>query len=545
MTPTGSGAEHFDVVIIGAGLSGVGAACQLTRRLPGRTFTVLESRPRLGGTWDLFRYPGIRSDSDMFTLGYRFEPWTAPKAIADGESILDYIATTAAKYGVTDHIRFNRRVVAAQWSTPDARWTVTVVDTVAGSTATVTCDFLYGCTGYYDYDAGYTPDLPGLGDFTGAIVHPQQWPRDLDYRGKQVVVVGSGATAVTIVPAMARTAAHVTMLQRSPTHILPLPATDPVADWARAHLPARLAYGMVRWKNVFWSQASFQLSRRKPDWVRRFIRDEQRKILPADFAYDPHLTPTYAPWDQRLCLAADGDFFRALADGSADIVTDTIDTFTSTGVRLASGAEVPADIVILATGLTLLPIGGIDLVVDGHAVVLPDEVSYKGAMLSGVPNFVFTVGYTNASWTLKADLVADYFCRLLPYMDRHGYAIVRPVAPPDGGGAPILDLNAGYITRSLDQLPRQGARRPWKLHQNYPLDLVMLRYGRLNDQGVRFERQRRTKSGSRRSMMSSDSRSPRSSPAGSESPSSHSSMLSDRPASARASASDSAHEARA
>jgi len=441
----------------------------------------------------------------MFTYSYAFEPWTHRGAIAEGDAILNYIKDTAAKYHVTDHIRYDRRVVSADWSTPDARWTLTVSHTDTAETSAITCDFLYGCTGFYDYDQGYTPDLSGLDQFDGTVVHPQQWPQDLDYAGKRVVVVGSGATAVTIVPAMAQAAAHVTMLQRSPTHILPLPATDPVADWAREHLPDRLAYAVVRSKYLFWAHTSFQLSRRKPDWVRKFIRDEQRKILPFDFAYDPHLTPTYNPWDQRLCLAAGGDFFHALADGSADIVTDTIETFTADGVRLSSGAEVSADIIVLATGLNLLPMGGIDLVVDGRPVVLPDEVAYKGAMLSGVPNFVYTVGYTNASWTLKADLIANYFCRLLPYMDRHGYTVVRPVAPAEGSAGAILDLNSGYITRSIDKLPKQGARRPWKLHQNYPLDLVMLRYGRLNDQGVRFERQRRTQSGSRPSMVSSAS----------------------------------------
>ena len=500
--------DHFDVVIIGAGLSGVGAACHLTRRLPDLDYVVLESRSRLGGTWDLFRYPGIRSDSDMFTLGYAFEPWTASAAIADGDTILTYIQDTAAKYGVLDRIRYDTRVVSADWSSEDVRWTVTTHDPVTGERGAVTADFVYGCTGYYRYDQGYVPELPGIGEFAGTVVHPQQWPADLDYSGKRVVVVGSGATAVTIVPAMAAAAGHVTMLQRSPTHILPLPAQDVIADKARAHLPPKVAYTAIRWKNIFWSQLSFQMSRRRPDWVRQFIRTEQEKILPTGYSYDPHLTPTYDPWDQRLCLAADGDFFRALAGGGADIVTDTIETFTPAGIRLASGEELAADIVVLATGLEMLPIGGIDLSVDGAQIDLPAEVSYKGAMLSGVPNFVFTVGYTNASWTLKADLVADYTCRLLPFMKRRGYTAFWPVAPEDGGVAPIIDLNAGYVTRALDKLPRQGSRWPWKLRQNYPFDLVTLRYGKLQDEGVRFTSarrtgQRRTKSGSRRSMMSS------------------------------------------
>lgn len=493
--------EHVDVVIVGAGLSGVGAACHLTRRLPDKSFVVLESRETMGGTWDLFRYPGIRSDSDMFTLGYAFEPWTAPKAIADGDTILTYIRETAAKYGVTDKIRYQRRVVGLDWSGADRRWTVTIRHCDTGDTSAMTAGFVYGCTGYYDYDQGYTPDLPGLDTFGGEIVHPQQWPTDLNFAGRRVVVLGSGATAVTIVPAMAETAAHVTMLQRSPTHILPQPATDPIADWARHRLPAHLAYRVVRAKNVFFQQLSFQLSRRRPAAVRRFIRDEQAKILPADYPYDPNLTPTYEPWDQRLCLAANGDLFHALADGRADIVTDTVASFTPTGIRLASGRELPADIVVLATGLRLLPVGGMSIAVDGHEIHQADEVTYRGAMLSGVPNLIFTVGYTNASWTLKADLVADYFCRLMRFMDRHDYDAVVPQAPPDGPGDPIIDLQAGYVLRALDRLPRQGKQWPWRLRQNYPLDLVTMRYGPLRDRGVAFLQ--RTKSGSRSSSSSS------------------------------------------
>lgn len=506
--------DHHDVVVIGAGLSGIGAACQLVRRLPDRDVVVLEARSRSGGTWDLFRYPGVRSDSDMFTLGYGFEPWRDPASIADGQTILRYIRDTAAKYGVDRLIRYDSRVVRVEWSGADARWTLTVEHANAGELthSQVTCDFLYGCTGYYDYSSGYVPEIDGTRDFAGVIVHPQHWPKDLDYSGKKVVIIGSGATAVTLVPAMAQEAAHVTMLQRSPTHILPLPGTDAVAAAALRHLPSGLASGLLRWRNVAVSQWLFLASRRWPHRVREYIRQEQAKILPADFPYDPNLQPTYDPWDQRLCLAADGDFFHALADGTADIVTDTIDTFTAEGIRLASGRELATDVVVMATGLRLLPIGGIEIIVDGRAIRMSDEVTYKGAMLSGVPNFVFTVGYTNASWTLKADLVADYTCRLLRYMSRHRYTTVTPVAPDDGGAAPIIDLQAGYVTRSLDSLPRQGARPPWRLRQNYPLDLVMFRFGRLRDEGVRFGRQPRTKSGSPTSRKSSASRSPRSSP---------------------------------
>ncbi len=516
--------EHHDIIVIGAGLSGIGAACHLARRLPDADVLLLEMRGQSGGTWDLFRYPGVRSDSDMFTLGYAFAPWTAPKAIAAGDTILQYIRDTARTYGIDDRIRYHRRVVRVEWSAPDVRWTVHVDHTDTGERSTLTCDFLYGCTGYYDYTGGFAPEFPGMADFAGTVVHPQQWPADLDYAGKRVAVVGSGATAVTLVPALATQAAHVTMVQRSPTHILPLPSRDPVADAARRFLPPQAAAGLLRWKNLLVSQALFAASRRWPDRVRRMIRAEQAKILPADFRYDPDLDPDYDPWDQRLCLAADGDFFHALADGHADIVTDTVDTFTEHGLRLASGREVEVDVVVLATGLRLLPIGGIDIVVAGRPIRLRDEVTYKGAMLSDVPNFVFTVGYTNASWTLKADLVADYTCRLLRYMRRKGYTTVTPLAPPDGGAAPIIDLQSGYVLRSLDLLPQQGSRRPWRLRQNYPLDLVTLRYAPLRDEGVRFGRQGRTNSESGRSARSSASRSPRSSPRNS----------SDTPASARA-----------
>ncbi|MEI2717026.1 MAG: NAD(P)/FAD-dependent oxidoreductase [Candidatus Nanopelagicales bacterium] len=483
------GSEHVDIIVVGAGLSGIGAACHLARRMPSRSVAILEARDRMGGTWDLFRYPGVRSDSDMYTLGYAFEPWTHADSIASGSVILEYIAETARKYGVDRRIRYRSKVVAARWSTAQSLWTVEIEDPDTGHRSTMTCRFLYGCTGYYRYDHGYTPDIPGLGDFAGAVVHPQHWPTDLDVTGRRVVVVGSGATAVTLVPALAAKAGHVTMLQRSPTHILPMPAKDPIADRLRAGLPQPVAYGMVRWKNILWSQLSFQLSQRRPEGVRRFIRDQQRPLLPHGFDFDTHLNPDYRPWDQRLCLAADGDLFAAIREGRADIVTDTITRVRDTGIELSSGRTLAADIVVLATGLTLLPMGGIRLHVDEARVDLPERVAYKGAMLSGVPNFVFTVGYTNASWTLKADLVADYFCRLVRHMERNGYVMALPVAPPaDEPRSPIMELKAGYIRRSEGDLPSQGSRRPWRLRQNYPFDLVTLRYGRIQDEGLRLYR---------------------------------------------------------
>ncbi|MEU7935466.1 flavin-containing monooxygenase [Micromonospora echinofusca] len=488
--------DHVDVLIVGAGLSGVGAACHLRRRCPDKTYAVLESRDAIGGTWDLFRYPGVRSDSDMFTLGYSFKPWTDPKAIADGDAIRDYVRRTADEYGVTDHIRFRHRVLRADWDSASARWTVHAHRDDTGETVVLTCSFLFTCAGYYRYDAGYTPALPAAERFAGRIVHPQHWPDDLDHTGKRVVVIGSGATAVTLVPAMAERAAHVTMLQRSPTYVLALPSRDVLADALRRWLPAKVAYPVVRWKNVLLSTANFQLSRRAPAVVRRLLLRAARGRLPAGYDVDRHFSPRYDPWDQRLCVVPDGDLFAALARGRASVVTDTIETFTEAGVRLASGEELAADVVVTATGLNLLALGGMTLSVDGARVDLPGTVAYKGMMLSGVPNFAMTIGYTNASWTLKADLVATYVCRLLRHLDRTGQQVVTPLPPPDGEREPIIDLTAGYVLRSVDVLPKQGTRAPWRLHQNYPRDVLLMRHGRLTDPGVRFSRagtpQRRT-----------------------------------------------------
>lgn len=479
--------DHVDVLIVGAGLSGIGAACQLRRRCAEKTYAVLEARGAIGGTWDLFRYPGIRSDSDMFTLGYSFRPWTDPKALADGPSIRDYVQDTAREYGVTEHIRFHHRVVRADWDSRTARWTVHARrDT--GEEVVLTCSFLHTCAGYYRYDRGYTPDLPGAARFTGRIVHPQHWPADLDHTGRRVVVIGSGATAVTLVPAMAERAAHVTMLQRSPTYILALPARDVVAAALRRVLPKRVGYSLIRWKNILLLTVNFQLSRRAPNLVRRLLRLAMRGRLPAGYDLDRHFSPRYDPWDQRLCVVPDGDLFTAITAGRASVVTDTIDTFTETGVRLGSGEELAADVVVTATGLDLLAFGDARLSVDGEPVDLADTVTYKGMMLSGVPNFAMTIGYTNASWTLRADLVANYVCRLLAHLDSTGQQVVTPLAPTDDERLPLLDLTAGYVQRGLAALPKQGVRAPWRLPQNYPRDLLLMRYGRLADGGVRFSR---------------------------------------------------------
>ncbi|PSK62406.1 FAD-containing monooxygenase EthA [Micromonospora sp. MH33] len=480
--------DHVDVLIVGAGLSGVGAAVHLQRECPGKTYAVLEARAAVGGTWDLFRYPGIRSDSDMFTLGYSFKPWTNPKAIADGDAIRAYVRETAREYGVQEHIRFRHRVLRAEWDSATARWTVHAHRDDTGEDTVLTCGFLFTNSGYYRYDEGYTPGFPGIERYAGRLVHPQHWPEDLDYAGKRVVVIGSGATAVTLVPAMAERAGHVTMLQRSPTYVISLPSRDPLADAARRWLPAKAAYAVTRWKNVALGVANFQLSRRAPNLVKRFLRRAARGSLPVGYDVDRHFSPRYNPWDQRLCVVPDGDLFAALRAGKAAVVTDTIDTFTERGIRLSSGEELPADIVVTATGLNLLALGGMTLAVDGAEVDLASTVAYKGMMLSGVPNFAMTIGYTNASWTLKADLVATYVCRLLRHLDDTGQQIVTPLAPDTTDLAPIIDLQSGYVLRAVDRLPKQGPAAPWRLHQNYPRDVLLMRHGRLTDEGVRFSR---------------------------------------------------------
>ncbi|MBK1782998.1 flavin-containing monooxygenase [Prauserella cavernicola] len=481
--------DHVDVLIVGAGLSGIGAACHLRERSPGSTFAILESRDAIGGTWDLFRYPGIRSDSDMFTLGYSFRPWTDSTAIADGPSIRSYVRDTAAEYGIEEHIRFGHEVVSAEWSSERAQWTVEARRTDTGETVHLTCGFLFTCSGYYRYDEGYTPELPGAADFAGPIVHPQHWPEDLDYAGKRVVVIGSGATAVTLVPAMAPEAEHVTMLQRSPSYVLAMPRHDPLARLLRRVLSPRRAYPVVRWKNTLVMTALFKLSRARPGLVKKFLRKEVQRRLPEGFDVDRHFRPRYDPWDQRMCFVPDGDLFRVLREGRASIVTDTIEAITEHGIRLTSGEELPADVIVTATGLNLLPAGGIRLTVDGEHVELADTVAYKGMMLSGVPNFALTIGYTNASWTLKADLVAQYVCRVLAHMREHDYDRCVPVAPAgDQPLEPLIDLKAGYVLRGVDSLPRQGPSAPWRLHQNYARDVLLLRRGRVDDEGVRFSR---------------------------------------------------------
>ncbi|MGO9195538.1 MAG: flavin-containing monooxygenase [Acidimicrobiales bacterium] len=479
--------EHLDVLIIGAGLSGVGAACHLKASCPGKSLAILEAREVSGGTWDLFRYPGIRSDSDMFTLGYAFKPWKEAKAIADGPSILNYIRDTAKEHGVDRLIRYQHRVVGAEWSSADSLWTLEVERTDTGETEHLTCGFLYTNTGYYRYDEGYTPEFEGTERFTGTIVHPQEWPEDLDYSGKRVVVIGSGATAVTLVPALARDAAHVTMLQRSPTYIVSIPERDAIADVVRRYLPSRLAYSVVRWKNVLLGILMFQVSRHAPGFMKGLIRKGLERQLPPGYDIDTHFKPSYQPWDQRLCLVPDGDLFRAISDGDVSVVTDHIDSFTERGLLLESGNEIEADVIVTATGLNMIALGGITMKVDGQEMDLAKTVGYKGIMFSGLPNLAATMGYTNASWTLKADLAAEYVCRLLNYMDRYGYRVCTPLPPdPSLPTEPFLDLTSGYVLRSVDALPKQGSKAPWRLHQNYARDLLMLKRGALEDEGMEF-----------------------------------------------------------
>ena len=477
--------EHFDVLIVGAGLSGIGAGYHLQTQSPDRSYVILEGREAIGGTWDLFRYPGIRSDSDMYTLGYSFKPWTEAKAIADGPSILKYVRETARDYGIDKHIRYGHQVKAASWSSEDARWTVEAVQ--GGKMVRITANFLFLCGGYYSYEGGYTPDFPGVDKFKGKLVHPQKWPEDLDYAGKQVVVIGSGATAVTLVPAMAKTAAHVSMLQRSPTYVVSRPAEDAMANKLRKWLPAKLAYSIIRWRNVLFGMWFFRLARTKPAQVKQNIIDMVRAQLGPDYDVGKHFTPNYNPWDQRLCLVPDADLFEAIKAKTASVVTDRIETFTPTGIKLKSGEELKADIVVSATGLRLEVLNGIKFTVDGRAIDASQTLGYKGMMYDGVPNLASSFGYTNASWTLKCDLTCEYVCRVLNHMSRTGTRQATPRNDdPTIGQEPWLDFSSGYVQRAMEKFPKQGSRAPWKLHQNYARDLMSLRYAKIEDGVLEF-----------------------------------------------------------
>ncbi|BDN85265.1 FAD-containing monooxygenase EthA [Mycobacterium pseudoshottsii] len=473
-------------MIVGAGISGVSAAWHLQDRCPTKSYAILEKRAAMGGTWDLFRYPGIRSDSDMHTLGFRFRPWTERQAIADGKPILEYVKGTAAMYGIDKHIRLNQKVISADWSNAQNRWTLQIESN--GAMSAVTCSFLFLCSGYYNYDQGYTPNFAGAQDFAGSIIHPQHWPEDLDYDGKNVVVIGSGASAVTLVPALANSGAkHVTMLQRSPTYIVSQPERDSIAERLNRWLPENMAYAMVRWKNVLRQAAVYGACRKWPRRMRKNFMGLAQRQLPEGYDVRKHFGPHYNPWDQRLCLVPNGDLFRAIRHGQVDVVTDTIDRFTPTGIRLNSGQQLPADIIVTATGLNLQLFGGAAVTVDGESVDLTKAMAYKGMMLSGLPNMAYTVGYTNASWTLKADLVSEFVCRLLNSMDANDYESVVVERPDsDVQECPFMEFTPGYVLRVIDELPKQGSRKPWRLNQNYLRDIHLIRRGKIDDEGLRF-----------------------------------------------------------
>lgn len=478
--------EHFDVLIVGAGISGIGAACHLTKKSPNHSFAILEGRENLGGTWDLFRYPGIRSDSDMYTLGYSFKPWTEKNAIADGDKILDYLNETVDENGFRDKIRFRHKVLRSNWSAADNRWHV---EAVLGEDEKVTfsCNYLFMCSGYYNYDQGYMPDFEGVEAFKGPIIHPQKWDQGLAYSGKKVIVIGSGATAVTLVPSMAKDAAHVTMLQRSPTYVVSRPAADKIALFLKKWLSAKIAYKLVRTKNVLMTIFMYNLARKKPEGFKAKLLEMVREEMGPDYDVDTHFTPSYKPWDQRLCLVPDADLFDCIKNGSASVVTNHIERFTEKGILLKSGETLEADIIVPATGLRLQSLGGMELAVNDKTVDISKTTNYKGMSLSNVPNFAWTVGYTNASWTLKADLTADYVCRLLNHMEKNGYQNCTPVLRGDEAGeAPLLDFTSGYIQRSIADLPKQGAVPPWKNHQNYIADLMHLKFEKVDDGIMNF-----------------------------------------------------------
>ena len=486
--------QHFDVIVVGAGISGIGAAYHLQQNCPGRTYAILEGRPDIGGTWDLFRYPGVRSDSDMHTLGYSFKPWKAAKSIADGPSILEYLRETVAEFGIGPHIRFDQLVERAEWSTDDARWTVTGTRADTGESVGFTCNYLFMCSGYYSYKGGYEADLPGLENFAGTVVHPQAWPDDLDYAGKRVVVIGSGATAVTLVPAMADDAAHVTMLQRSPTYVVSRPDQDAIANGLRKVLPDGIAYDITRLKNTTLQQVLYKRMRTQPEKSKAQLLKMVRKELGEDYDVDTHFTPRYNPWDQRMCLVPNSDLFTAISSGRASVVTDLIDTFTPTGIRLQSGDELDADIIVTATGLQLVTLGEMDFVVDGEPVDFSKTWTYKGFAYSDVPNLASSFGYINASWTLRADLICEYVCRLLNHMDETGTVQCTPRLRASDADMPqrdwIENFTSGYMQRVMHKFPKQGDREPWINPQNYRRDKKMFKKSPVADGVMRFARAR-------------------------------------------------------
>ena len=479
--------NHFNVIVVGAGISGIGAGYYLQKKCPNKSFVILEGRDNIGGTWDLFRYPGIRSDSDMNTMGFRFKPWMGVKSIADGPSILSYLHETVKENDLNKKIQFNQWINEASWSSRDSQWTVQVENKKTQELQDFTCDFLFLCGGYYNYEEGYTPHFAGRENFLGQIIHPQKWPKNLDYKNKKVVVIGSGATAVTIIPTMAEKAAHVTMLQRSPTYFLSAPDEDPVGNFLRKFISSKLTYKLVRWKNIRFQWWFFQKCRKFPKKVKEFLIKQVREELGPNYDIETHFTPKYNPWEQRMCLVPNGDFFNAINAGKASVITDHIDRFTKKGIKLKSGGEVEADLIVTATGLNLEVCNGIKLEVDNNEVDISKTMTYKGMMFSDVPNLVATFGYTNASWTLRADLTSEYVCRLLNFMDKKGYANCCPRTAehvePDGDW---LDFTSGYVKRSMHKFPKQGSRDPWRNTQNFPKDVLAIRWGNIDNKELKF-----------------------------------------------------------
>ena len=477
--------NHFDVIVVGAGISGIGAAYHLQTMSPKSTYQILEGRADFGGTWDLFRYPGIRSDSDMHTLGYRFKPWTADKSIADGPRILDYLRETITENSIDKKIRYNQQVTKAQWSSEDSRWSLTVTDMVSDEVKTFTCGYLFMCSGYYSYKQGFTPEFAGVEKFKGKVVHPQQWPQDLDYKNKRVVVIGSGATAMTLVPAMANDVAEITLLQRSPTYVISRPSVDPFAKRMRRIWPKKIAYALTRVENTTRQQELYKLCREAPEGVKSVLIDAVRAELGADFDVDKHFTPTYKPWDQRMCLVPDSDLFVALRSNKAKVVTDTIKTFTETGIQLDSGEHLEADIVVTATGLNLCTLGEMEFVVDSQPVDFAKTWTYKGFAFSGIPNLASSWGYINASWTLRADLTCEYVCRLLNHMRKTKTTSCTPTLRKVDQDMPqrnwLEDFTSGYMKRMMHKMPRQGDHEPWINPQNYELDKKMFRKSPIDD----------------------------------------------------------------
>ena len=477
---------HKDIIIIGAGLSGIGAACNISRKHPEKSYIILESRKELGGTWSLFKYPGIRSDSDMYTFGYSFKTWDNPKSFAEAPSILKYLNEASNEFKIKNHIKFQKKAVSYNFNSSKKIWIIKTSDTKTNQEKIYTCKFIFSCSGYYNYDKGHTPKFKGQSEYIGDIIHPQRWPEKFNYTNKKIIVIGSGATAVTIVPKLASKASHVTMLQRSPSYIGNSPSKDKIGNIIKSLFPKKFAHSLIRFKNIFTQIILFKICKFFPKLVKEFIINSAKKQL-GDFPVDPHFRPNYKPWEQRFCVAPDGDFFKVIKDGKASIITDNIDCFIKNGILLKSGKIIKADTIITATGLNLLAFGGTKINIDNVPFNVSKSYVYKGVMLSNLPNFFIFIGYTNASWTLKIDLTNEYISRVLKYLENQNYAVIKAKVPKNNlGSIPLLNLNSNYIQRSANMFPKQGRKVPWRLHQNYILDYKLLCIDKIKDQWLRF-----------------------------------------------------------